>query len=166
MKLGGELHYLCRGSLNKDKNSWLTNAQQFLENQQQQDTQTMDIDYEREVGQLKLIATLYKKRSLLREAEHVYKTVISLQEKYLGFCHAEVALSCYQLAEVYSDLSQYSLARPLYARAVEIWQNLAVLNLIKPAETVFFMDALTALQIEQDREAAERDDEEEDRNVA
>jgi tetratricopeptide (TPR) repeat protein len=113
----------------------------------------MDIDYEREVKQLKMIAALYKKRSLLREAEHVYKTVISLQEKYLGFCHAEVALTCYQLAEVYSDLGQYALARPLYARAVEVWQDLATLNLIQPTETVFFMDALTALELQKQKEA-------------
>ena len=128
----------------------------------------MDIDYEREVKQLKMIAALYRKRSLLREAEHVYKTVISLQEKYLGFRHAEVALSSYQLAEVYADLGQYALAKPLYTRAVQVWQDLAAMNLIKPAETVFFMDALTALELQKNHEAAgeQGEDEEGDRNVA
>ena len=106
----------------------------------------MNIENEQEIRQLRTIAALYTKRSKLREAEAVYKSLLTIQEKHNGEFSPELALTCYQLAEVYADLGQYVCARPLYERAVNIWENLVKLQLVKPEETIFFMDALVALQ--------------------
>jgi tetratricopeptide (TPR) repeat protein len=106
----------------------------------------MNIENEQEIRQLRTIAALYTKRSKMREAEAVYKSLLTIQEKHNGEFSPELALTCYQLAEVYADLGQYACARPLYERAVNIWENLVKLQLVKPEETIFFMDALVALQ--------------------
>ena len=119
----------------------------------------MDIDYDQEVRQMKTIAALYKKRSKFREAEHIYKTIISLQEKYLGVYSADIALTCYQLAEVYSDLGQYAQARPLFERSVNIWEELGRLQMIKPEDTIYFMDALIELQLRSEAEEGSHESE-------
>jgi tetratricopeptide (TPR) repeat protein len=106
----------------------------------------MNTENEQEIRQLRTIAALYTKRSKLREAEAVYKSLLSIQEKHNGEFSPELALTCYQLAEVYADLGQYICARPLYERAVTIWESLGKLKLVKPEETIFFMDAMVALQ--------------------
>ena len=113
----------------------------------------MNIDYDMEVRQMNTIAALYTKRSKFREAEHIYKTIIAMQEKYLGVYSTEIALSCYQLAEVYSDLGQYTQARPWFERAVEIWEDLGRVQTIKPEQTIYFMDALIALQMRSEAES-------------
>jgi tetratricopeptide (TPR) repeat protein len=112
----------------------------------------MDMNNEQEVRQLKTIAALYVKRSKLREAEGVYKAVLKIQEAQLGQFSPDIALTCYQLAEVYTNLLQYSAARPLFEQAVKIWEILSGLELIKPEENIFFMDALVALQLHQSTE--------------
>jgi tetratricopeptide (TPR) repeat protein len=106
----------------------------------------MNIENEQEIRQLQIIAALYTKRSKLREAEAVYKSLLTIQEKHNGEFSPELALTCYQLAEVYAGFGQYACARPLYERAVNIWESLVKLQLVKPEETIFFMDALVALQ--------------------
>lgn len=115
---------------------------------------TQNEESSQEVRQLKLIAALYTKRSKFREAESVYKAVLVIQEKYLGEFSPELALTYYQLAEVYSDLNQYVQARPLYEKAVHIWEKLGALGMIKPQETIYFMDSMVALQLASEHEQA------------
>jgi tetratricopeptide (TPR) repeat protein len=120
----------------------------------------MNTDNEQEIRQMRTIAALYTKRSKLREAEAVYKSLLTIQEKHNGEFSPELALTCYQLAEVYADLGQYISARPLYERAVCIWENLGKLKLVKPEETIFFMDALVALQTNNEFEHEEHREQE------
>jgi tetratricopeptide (TPR) repeat protein len=123
----------------------------------------MNIDNEQEIRQMRTIAALYTKRSKLREAEAVYKSLLTIQEKHNGEFSPELALTCYQLAEVYADLGQYICARPLYERAVCIWESLGNLKLVKPEETIFFMDALVALQTNNEFEHEEHQEQEQHR---
>jgi tetratricopeptide (TPR) repeat protein len=116
----------------------------------------MNTENEQEIRQMRTIAALYMKRSKFREAETVYKSLVTILEKHSGKFSPELALTCYQLAEVYAELGQYKCARPLYERAVNIWENLGKLNLVKPEETIFIMDALVALQTNNEFEHEER----------
>jgi len=76
-----------------------------------------------ECEQLSSIAAVYQKHGKLRLAENSYKLIIDLREKNSDTDSLELAVTYYKLAEVNSDLGNYSKARPLYTKAVSIFEK-------------------------------------------
>ena len=127
------------------------------------------MDLEREIKELRNIAQAYRKRNHLAQAAEVLKTVLQIQERQLDANHPELALTVYQLGEIYSDMGRNDIARRLYHRAVAIWNNSRDLS---AQNTMWFAQAMLQLQEATDRQAeadqAEQDeqDKDDDRYVA
>jgi tetratricopeptide (TPR) repeat protein len=72
---------------------------------------------------IKRLASFYRRKGLLLDAEKLYRVALVMQEGELGPFHIDVAVTLYQLAETYSDMDKYTQAEELYHRAVEIYEH-------------------------------------------
>ena len=68
---------------------------------------------------------------LFRAAESCLKRSLTMRESLLGGSHLDVAQSLSNLAALYSDRRQYSQARPLYERALDIRQKVTMAFLFR-----------------------------------
>lgn len=88
------------------------------------------------------MACLYRRRGKLRLAEGLFRDLLSMQQAAFGMSSKEVAMTMYQLAELYSDQQQYQRAKRFYAKSAEIWQALGLNN----ESILWYSDALLKLQ--------------------
>lgn len=72
---------------------------------------------------VKRLASFYRRKGLLSDAEKLYRVALLMQRRDLGNEHIDVAVTMYQLAETYSDQDKYLQAEGLYRRAVEIFEK-------------------------------------------
>lgn len=104
------------------------------------------MDLDREVTELKVIASLYRKRGQLPLALEILKTARRLQTALHGPC-ADVAVTTYQLAEIYSDMDDYRHSRPLYEEAVDMWRDAQGTN---DGNAFYYAEVLMQLQNQSD----------------
>lgn len=76
-----------------------------------------------EIRDLKVIATVYKRRGKYTLAADVLNTVLQLEAQAYGPDSAEVALTKCELAEVLCELQQYKKARKLMMESASIWRE-------------------------------------------
>jgi tetratricopeptide (TPR) repeat protein len=68
-------------------------------------------------------AAMARQRGNLAQAKSLYACLIAMIKKEYGAESQELALNFFQLAETYSDESNYEAAQTFYRRAAEIWEK-------------------------------------------
>jgi tetratricopeptide (TPR) repeat protein len=71
---------------------------------------------------VKRLALWYRREGFFAQCERLFRIAICMQERELGSNHIGVAVSLYQLGEIYADLDKYDVADKYYKRATEIYE--------------------------------------------
>lgn len=69
------------------------------------------------------LATVYERTNRLKEAEVLYREVLSIYREEIGENHLNYAQGLNNLALVYKGLERYALAEELYKRAISIFEQ-------------------------------------------
>ena len=72
---------------------------------------------------VKRLALWYRREGFIAQCERLFRVAICMQEREVGPQHIAVAISLYQLGEVYADLDKYDIAEQYYRRASEIYES-------------------------------------------
>jgi hypothetical protein len=98
---------------------------------------------ERECADLTRIASFYKKHGKLSQAENSYRLIVAMREKNYDIDSLELGIAYYSLASVLADKSEFEGAKPLFRKAVEIYQKHDRSRMDNP---LWYCDTLADLQ--------------------
>jgi tetratricopeptide (TPR) repeat protein len=90
---------------------------------------------------VKRLALWYRREGFFAQCERLFRVAICMQEREVGPTHISVAVSYYQLGEIYADLDKYDVADQHYKRATEIYE----MQLKDGAEPLWHLNALLYL---------------------
>jgi tetratricopeptide (TPR) repeat protein len=90
---------------------------------------------------VKRLALWYRREGFYAQCERLFRVAICMQERELGPTHLRLAVSLYQLGEIYADLDKYDVADEYYKRATDIYE----LQKSKSPEPLWHLNALLHL---------------------
>jgi tetratricopeptide (TPR) repeat protein len=78
---------------------------------------------EKECAEMSRIGFFYKKHGKLPQAENTFRLIVEMREKSGDSDSLELGMTYYALASIYADQCKFEAAKPLYKKAVEIYQK-------------------------------------------
>lgn len=112
------------------------------------------MDLDREIRELKAIATLYHRRGRFDLAVEILHSALAIESSSYTERSLPAAVTLYQIGEMLCDAGKYVDAKPYFEKAITIWQEL------HPTDTesmVYHSNALTRLQEHAKHEATLQD---------